>query len=106
MRDVLYKLFIKETNRKTQLLKNSSRALEQQRERNNGANFLLDLFMPLEYILGLQIIELTIEKTKETFQQSIMVESGIIKQGPLSIIWPILFISSNSPIWFSLVSIC
>jgi len=42
--------------------------------------------MPLEYILGLQIIELTIKKTKETFQQSIMVGSGIIKQDPLLII--------------------
>jgi len=106
LRDVLYRLFIKKTNRKTQSLKNSSRALEQQRERDNGGNFLLGPFVSLEYILELQIIESTIEKTKETFQQPIMVESGIIKQSLLSITWPMLFIFSNPPTWFSLVSIC
>ena len=34
----------------------------------------------LEYILGLQIIESTVKKTKETFQWTIMVESGMMKQ--------------------------
>ena len=47
---------------------------------------LLDPSALLEYILGLQIIESTVKKTKETFQWSIMVESRIIKQDLLLII--------------------
>jgi len=47
---------------------------------------LLGSSISLEYILELQIIELTIKKTKKTFQQSIIIESKMIKQGLLPII--------------------
>jgi len=72
--------FIKEANRKIQSLKNNSRALKQQREREDGGRLLLGPSVPLEYILGLQIIESTIKKTKETFQWPIMVENKMMKQ--------------------------
>ena len=42
---------------------------------------LLDLFALLEYILGLQIIELIIRKKKEIFQWPIITESRIMRQG-------------------------
>jgi len=79
--------FYKEkAKKKTQLLKNSNKALEWQREEDNRGNLLLGPSVPLEYILGLQIIKLTNKKTKETFQQPIMVESRIIRQNLFSII--------------------
>jgi len=68
LRDVLYRLFIEKTDRKTQSLKITSRALEQQQKKNDRGNLLLGPSIPLEYILGLQIIESTNKKTKETFQ--------------------------------------
>ena len=46
--------FYKEkAKKKTQSLKNSSRALEWQRKGNNRGKLLLGLFALLEYILGL-----------------------------------------------------
>ena len=64
----MYRLFIEKTDRKTQSLKITSRALEQQQKKNDRGNLLLGPSIPLEYILGLQIIESTNKKTKETFQ--------------------------------------
>ena len=81
----MYRLFIEKTDRKTQSLKITSRALEQQQEKNDRGNLLLGPSIPLEYILGLQIIESTNKKTKETFQQPVMAGSGIMKQDLLLI---------------------
>ena len=61
----MYRLFIKETNRKTQSLKNNSGALEQQKEGDNRGKLLLGPSVLLEYILGLQVIESTIKKQKK-----------------------------------------
>ena len=47
----------------------------------------------LEYILGLQSIESTNRKTKETFQWPIIAESGMIRQNLLLIIQLVLSIS-------------
>jgi len=72
---------------------------------DDGGNFLFFPFVPLKYISGLQIIESTIKKTKEIFQQPIMVESEIIKQGLLLIIQLVFPILSNFSTQSSLMSI-
>ena len=65
---------------------------------------LLDPSTLLEYILGLQILESTVKKTKEIFQWSIIVESRMMKQGPFPITQPVLPISYNLPTQSSLRS--
>ena len=65
LRDVWYRFFIKKNKKKTQSLKNSSGALEQQKEGDNRGKLLLGPSVLLEYILGLQVIESTIKKQKK-----------------------------------------
>ena len=65
---------------------------------------LLDPSTLLEYILGLQILESTVKKTKEIFQWSIIVESRMMKQGSFPITQLVLPISYNLPTQSSLRS--